>query len=190
MARQGTRTPEIRARRRPLRRRPAPGHRHRGARRRDRRRTDVGHRYVRGHRAHQWEDSDHPDGRRLFGDPDASRLDERATWTDDRRRGTRRDDRPERRGRARRPVRPPRHPALRGPERLRRSTPVPAGAACGAHRPESGGCGWRGAGSAPGGACSFSSACSGSFSPGWSGSGGFLAPTRGGGRSSVVDPDE
>ncbi len=68
----------------------------------------------------------------------------------------------------------------------------PAGAACGARRPESGGYCGRGAGSAsaPGGACSFGSACSGSFSPGWSCNGGFLACARGGGRPRVVDRDE
>jgi hypothetical protein len=130
LARQRSRPAEVRAWRRPVRRRSAPGHRHRGSAGDDRRRTGFRDDLVRRHRACERQERDDPDRRRLLGDPHASRLDERWERRGGRRGRTRREDRPERRDRARRSLRPPRHSALRGSERLRRPSPLPAGAAC------------------------------------------------------------
>jgi len=130
LARPRSDTPEIRPRRRPVRRGPAPRNRHRRWGRRARPCARVRHRLVRRHRAGKRQSRDDPDGRRVLRHSDASRFDERSARRDRGRGGGRRHDRSDRRGRARRPIRPPRHQALRGSERLHRSAAVPACAGC------------------------------------------------------------
>jgi hypothetical protein len=132
LARQRSGTPEIRPRRRSVRRGPAPRNRHRRWGRRARPCARVRPRLVRRHRASKRQSRDDPDVRRVLRDPDASRFDERSARRDRGRGRGRRHDRPDRRGRARRPIRPPWHQALRGSERLHRSAVVPPCADCSA----------------------------------------------------------
>ena len=132
LARQRSGTPEIRPRRRSVRRGPAPRNRHRRWGRRARPCARVRHRLVCRHRASKRQSRDDPDGRRVLRDPDASRFDERSARRDRGRGRGRRHDRSDRRGRARRPIRPPWHQALRGSERLHRSVAVPPCAGCSA----------------------------------------------------------
>ena len=128
MARQGPGSPEVRPRRRSVCRGPAPGNRHRRTDRRASPGTFGRHRLLRRHRPREWQSCDDPDRRRLLGDVDASWFDERSARRHGRRGRECRHGRAQRRGRARRPIPPPRHPALRGPERLRRPAAVPPGA--------------------------------------------------------------
>jgi hypothetical protein len=132
LARQRSDTPEIRPRRRSVRRGPAPGNRHRRWGRRARPCARVRHRLVRRHRASKRQSRDDPDGGRVLRHLDAPRFDERSARRDRGRGRGRRHDRPDRRGRARRPIRPPWHQALRGSERLHRSASVPPCAGCSA----------------------------------------------------------
>ena len=132
LARPRSDTPEIRPRRRSVRRGPAPRNRHRRWGRRTRPCARVRHRLVRRHRASKRQSRDDPDGRRVLRHPDASRFDERSARRDRRRGGGRRHDRSDRRGRARRPIRPLWHQALRGSEWLHRSAAVPPCAGCSA----------------------------------------------------------
>jgi hypothetical protein len=130
LAGQRSDTPEIRPRRRSIRRGPAPRNRHRRWGQRARPGARVRHRLVRRHGASKRPSRDDPDGRRVLRHPDASRFDERSARRDRGRGGGRRHDRSDRRGRARRPIRPPWHQALRGSERLHRSAVVPPCADC------------------------------------------------------------
>ena len=138
LARQRSDTPEIRPRRRSVRRGPAPRNRHRRWGRRARSCARVRHRLVRRHRAGKRQSRDDPDGGRVLRHPDAPRFDERSARRDRGRGGGRRHDRSDRRRRARRPIRPPWHQALRGSERLHRSAAVPPCAGCSARGSDAG----------------------------------------------------
>ena len=104
----------------PVRRRPAPRHRHRRDAAGDACVAPARDGQLRRHRADERQDAHDRDGRRALGHAHAPRLDRRRREARGRRGRRRRDGRAERHARGGRAVRPPRHPRHGRPTGLRR----------------------------------------------------------------------